>query len=100
MHILPPALDDLIEAFGALPGVGPKTAERYAYFILRNDKHTARKLSDALTQLHDNIGYCKKTFARCKILKSYKVIPFSWQIVPSYYRALWRGCITTFIVID
>ena len=63
MHILPPALDDLIEAFGALPGVGPKTAERYAYFILRNDKHTAVKLSDALTRLHDNIGYCKKTFA-------------------------------------
>ncbi len=63
MHILPPALDDLIEAFGALPGVGPKTAERYAYFILRNDKHTAVKLSDALTKLHDNIGYCKKTFA-------------------------------------
>lgn len=63
MHILPPALDDLIEAFGALPGVGPKTAERYAYFILRNDRHTAGKLSDALTRLHDNIGYCKKTFA-------------------------------------
>jgi recombination protein RecR len=63
MHILPPALDDLIDAFGMLPGVGPKTAERYAYFILRNDLHTARKLSDALTQLHGKIGYCKKTFA-------------------------------------
>jgi recombination protein RecR len=71
MHILPPALDDLIEAFGALPGVGPKTAERYAYFILRNDKHTARKLSDALTQLHDNIGYCKKTFALVEKGKEY-----------------------------
>jgi recombination protein RecR len=63
MHILPPALDDLIEAFGSLPGVGPKTAERYAYFILRNEQHTARKLSDALTQLHGKIDYCKKTFA-------------------------------------
>jgi len=71
MHILPPALDDLIEAFGALPGVGPKTAERYAYFILRNDKHTARKLSDALTRLHDNIGYCKKTFALVEKGKEY-----------------------------
>ena len=71
MHILPPALDDLIEAFGALPGVGPKTAERYAYFILRNDKHTAIKLSDALTQLHDNIGYCKKTFALVEKGKEY-----------------------------
>ena len=71
MHILPPALDDLIEAFGSLPGVGPKTAERYAYFILRNDQHTARKLSDALTQLHGNISYCKKTFALVEKGKDY-----------------------------
>ena len=71
MHILPPALDDLIEAFGSLPGVGPKTAERYAYFILRNDQHTARKLSDALTQLHGKIGYCKKTFALVEHGKEY-----------------------------
>ena len=71
MHILPPALDDLIEAFGSLPGVGPKTAERYAYFILRNDQHTARKISDALTQLHGNISYCKKTFALVEKGKDY-----------------------------
>lgn len=63
MQILPSALDDLIEAFGALPGVGPRSAERYAYFVLRGNKNTAIKLSSALTNLHSSIGYCKKTFA-------------------------------------
>jgi recombination protein RecR len=63
MQILPSALDDLIQAFGALPGVGPRTAERYAYFVLRGDRITASKLSAALENLHGSIGYCKKTFA-------------------------------------
>lgn len=63
MHILPPALQDLIEAFGSLPGVGPKTAERYAYFIVRNDQYNANRLSSALETIHANINYCKKTFA-------------------------------------
>ena len=36
MQILPPALTDLIEAFGLLPGVGPRTAERYAYYLVRH----------------------------------------------------------------
>lgn len=63
MQILPPALTDLIEAFGGLPGVGPRTAERYAYFVLRGDPHISAKLSDALSTIHGSIGYCKKTFA-------------------------------------
>lgn len=63
MQILPPALDELIEAFGNLPGVGPRTAERYAYFVLRNDTHISHRLSSALSNLHDQIGYCRKTFA-------------------------------------
>ena len=32
MSVLPPALEDLIEALGSLPGVGSRTAERYAYY--------------------------------------------------------------------
>lgn len=63
MHVLPPALEDLIEALGSLPGVGPRTAERYAYFLLRNDPHLAKKLSASVVDLHDGIGYCKKTYA-------------------------------------
>jgi recombination protein RecR len=63
MQILPPALTDLIEALGALPGVGPRTAERYAYFLLKHDPQVSARLSDTLTGLHDKISYCKKTFA-------------------------------------
>lgn len=63
MQVLPPALTELIEAFGALPGVGPRTAERYAYFVLRGDTALAGRLSKALTSLHGSIGYCRKTFA-------------------------------------
>lgn len=63
MQILPPALRDLIDAFGLLPGVGPRTAERYAYYLVRRDASTANQLAAGLQKLHGNIGYCKKTFA-------------------------------------
>lgn len=63
MQILPPALTDLIEALGALPGVGPRTAERYAYYLVRHNSDTSQKLASALTSLHTGVGYCKKTFA-------------------------------------
>ncbi len=63
MQLLPPALSDVIEAFGALPGVGPRTAERYAYYLLRHDNGSADKLSAALRELAKGIGYCQKTFA-------------------------------------
>lgn len=71
MQVLPPALTDLIEAFGSLPGVGPRTAERYAYFVLRGDRTLTHKLSRALEQLHGSIDYCKKTFALIEKGKEY-----------------------------
>jgi len=63
MQILPPALSDLIEAFGSLPGVGPRTAERYAYYLLRHGSDTPQKLAAALQALNGGIGFCSKTFA-------------------------------------
>lgn len=71
MQILPPALTDLIEALGTLPGVGPRTAERYAYYLVRQEPQTAQKLAHNLTDLHANIGYCKKTFALISADKEY-----------------------------
>lgn len=63
MQILPPALTDLIEALGKLPGVGPRTAERYAYFLMRANRDKSADLANALQNLHDGVGYCRKTFA-------------------------------------
>lgn len=63
MRILPKALENLIEALGALPGVGPRSAERYAYYLLRADRTKSTKLSGALENLHDDIKLCPQTFA-------------------------------------
>jgi recombination protein RecR len=63
MQVLPPALTNLIEAFGALPGVGPRTAERYAYYLVKRDPHASHHLADSLQKLHAGIAYCQKTFA-------------------------------------
>jgi recombination protein RecR len=63
MSVLPPALEDVIEALGALPGVGSRTAERYAYYLLKSDPVTAKKLADSLLELHSGVGLCRKTFA-------------------------------------
>lgn len=61
--VIPQALSALIEAFTKLPGVGSRTAERYAYFILRNDPGKADMIAEALSGLHSGIAVCPKTFA-------------------------------------
>ncbi len=52
-----------MDALGALPGVGPRSAERYAYFLLRADPSKSHQLAAALQALHEQIKSCPKTFA-------------------------------------
>lgn len=61
--ILPAALTTLIDEFGGLPGVGPRTAERYAYAVLRRDARRAEQLARALNRLHTRVKTCPVTFA-------------------------------------
>ncbi len=63
MSLLPPALEKLIEALAVLPGVGSRTAERYAYYLVRREPAKAEQLAAALSKLHAGIKYCPKTFA-------------------------------------
>lgn len=63
MQVLPSALVDVIDAFGCLPGVGPRTAERYAYYLVRHDPEQAAQLAHSIDKLNTKIGYCQKTFA-------------------------------------
>ncbi|HLG90562.1 MAG TPA: recombination mediator RecR [Candidatus Saccharimonadales bacterium] len=70
---IPKSLQAVIEAFGALPGVGPRTAERYAYYLLRSDSSKPLALADALAKLRNNVSYCPRTFALVE--KSQKLSP-------------------------
>ncbi len=60
---IPKSLQAVIEALGALPGVGPRTAERYAYYLLRSDSSKPQALADSLAKLRGNVSYCPRTFA-------------------------------------
>lgn len=62
-QLLPSALVNAIDELGRLPGVGARTAERYAYFLLRADTHISQKLSDAIAELHSGVKNCPVTFA-------------------------------------
>lgn len=62
-QLLPSALVSAIDELGKLPGVGARTAERYAYFLLRADQHTGEKLSRAIAELHKGVKNCPVTFA-------------------------------------
>lgn len=63
MRILPRALDDVIEAFRMLPGVGPRTAERYAYHLLKAGDNAAGRLAATLSSLNQGVRRCPVTYA-------------------------------------
>lgn len=52
-------LNQLIEEFGKLPGIGPKTAERLAFHILKSDAPTAMALADAIRDVKTKIKRCQ-----------------------------------------
>lgn len=62
-QLLPKALTDLIDELGKLPGVGARTAERYAYFVLKGDSRSANSLAAALSYVHTGVKQCPITFA-------------------------------------
>lgn len=62
-QVLPKALTTVIEALGCLPGVGSRTAERYAYYLLKSDNSNSEKIASSLLELHKKVKTCPKTFA-------------------------------------
>ena len=59
-----PTLARLIDALRCLPGVGPKSAQRMAFFLLEHDRDGGRALAQALAEAVQNVGHCK----RCRML--------------------------------
>ena len=62
-QLLPQALLTVIDEIGKLPGVGARTAERYAYHLLRANQSSNEKLAAAITSLHSGVKSCPVTFA-------------------------------------
>jgi recombination protein RecR len=62
-------LGQLIQNLCCLPGVGPKTAQRMAFYLLQRDRHSARNLAETLLAAIDKIGYCQqcRTFTEDKL---------------------------------
>lgn len=75
--MLPQALENTIEALGNLPGVGPRTAERYATYLFRVDPKISESIIDALAHLHTDVKTCPVTFA---------LINHDEQVSPLYSR--------------
>lgn len=62
MAILPAPVQNLINALSRLPGIGPKTASRLAFYLLRAPEDLADQLAQALTELKSATGTCKVCF--------------------------------------
>jgi recombination protein RecR len=58
----PRAVQRLIDEFSRLPGVGPKSASRLTYFLLRGDGQQTRDLAGALLELKDRTRFCSVCF--------------------------------------
>lgn len=60
MPSYPPAIDRLIQELTHLPGVGPKTAERYVFSLLRKSPDHLRRLGEAIEHIRDAVTVCER----------------------------------------
>jgi len=64
-------LEQLIEAFRVLPGVGQKTAQRMAYHVLEREREGGRRLASVLADAVERVGHC----SRCRDFSETEVCP-------------------------
>ncbi len=57
-----PAVENLITQLSRLPGVGRRTAQRLAFFILKSTPEQALALADAIREVKEKIGFCEECF--------------------------------------
>lgn len=75
MTEVPGAVTRLMDELGRLPGIGPKTAQRLSFYLLRAPRDSVERLADALRQLKARIRFCDECFfiaegERCAICLS------------------------------
>lgn len=60
------ALQDLIEKLGKLPGIGPKSAQRIAFYILGQEKGEVEELANALKVVKERVKFCQQCGNICE----------------------------------
>ena len=55
-------IQDLVDELGRLPGVGPRSAQRIAFYLLETDKDAALRLAKAITEVKEKIRLCERCF--------------------------------------
>ena len=70
-----PAIQKLLDELERLPGVGPKSAQRMAYWILNTDRATALRLAEVIVEVKDTVHFCSRCFNyaeedECEICRS------------------------------
>ncbi|CAB4629406.1 unannotated protein [freshwater metagenome] len=53
-------IQELIDELGRLPGVGPKSAQRIAFYLLQADEDQAKRLAEVLTEVKERVRFCEK----------------------------------------
>lgn len=56
------AIQKLLDELERLPGIGPKSAQRIAYWILNEDRADAVRLADAIVEVKDTVHFCSRCF--------------------------------------
>ena len=57
-----PALQKLLDELERLPGIGPKSAQRIAYWMLNTDKATVLRLAEAIVEVKETVHFCSRCF--------------------------------------
>lgn len=57
-----PAIQKLLDELERLPGIGPKSAQRIAYWMLNTDRETVLRLADAIVEVKNSVHFCSRCF--------------------------------------
>jgi recombination protein RecR len=55
-------IQDLIDELNRLPGIGPKSAQRLAFYIVKSQSQDARRLADAINRAKERVRFCRECY--------------------------------------
>ena len=57
-----PAIQRLLDELERMPGIGPKSAQRIAYWMLNSDRETVLRLAEAIVEVKETVHFCSRCF--------------------------------------